>query len=82
MAKTRMVCPFSNKLCKECPQYRGRHYFLCFHANYRGYLGDSGKKHPHRAWQVESQPQFEIPLLLPPSPKWLAFNEFVERKRK
>lgn len=39
MAKTSMICPFSNKLCVECELYRGRHYFLCFSKKYRGYLG-------------------------------------------
>lgn len=82
MAKTKMLCPFSNELCQECPVYRGRHYFLCFHDKYRGHLGDPGKKHKPRVWQTEPQPKLEIPLSLPHSPKWLAFNEFVERKRK
>ena len=43
MAKTEMVCPFSNKVCEECALYRGRHYFLCFCEKYRGYL-DKPKK--------------------------------------
>ena len=38
MAKTSMLCPFSGKMCKECENYRGRHYFLCYVKNYRGYL--------------------------------------------
>jgi len=38
MAKINMVCPFSKKLCHECPIYRGRHYFLCFCEEYRGYI--------------------------------------------
>ena len=41
MAKTRMMCPFSNKLCEECALYRGRHYYLCFCKKYRGYLDES-----------------------------------------
>jgi hypothetical protein len=82
MAKTKMLCPFSNKPCQECPQYRGRHYFLCFYTKYRGYLGDSGEKIKPRSWQTEPNPTFEMPLSLPHNPKWLAFNEFVERKRK
>ena len=77
-----MLCPFSNKLCKECPVYRGRHYFLCFQAKYRGHLGDSGKIPKPRAWQTESQPKFDMPMSLPQNPKWLAFNDYVERKRK
>jgi hypothetical protein len=38
MAKEDMLCPFSGTLCRECPLYRGRHYYLCFSKKYRGYL--------------------------------------------
>jgi len=41
MAKIAMVCPFSQRLCDECPLYRGRHYYLCFCEKYRGYIGQS-----------------------------------------
>jgi hypothetical protein len=41
MAKIDMFCPFSYKLCAECPLYRGRHYYLCFCKKYRGYIGES-----------------------------------------
>jgi hypothetical protein len=44
MAKTKMLCPFSNKICEECPFYRGRHYLLCYYEKYRGHLENSGKK--------------------------------------
>ena len=40
MAKKPMICPFSKKLCRECSFYVGRHYYLCFSENYRGYLGN------------------------------------------
>jgi len=82
MAKTKMLCPFSNKPCQECPQYRGRHYYLCFHTKYRGYLEDSEKNFKPRSWQTESQPRLEIPSPLPPSPKWLAFNDYIKGKKK
>ncbi len=39
MAKQRMRCVFSEQLCRECPLFRGRHYYLCFTRTYRGYLG-------------------------------------------
>ena len=39
MAKDKVKCPFSNKLCKECALYRGRHMNLCYIPDYRGYLG-------------------------------------------
>ncbi len=41
MAKTNMLCPFTNRLCDECVLYRGRHYYLCFCKEYRGYIGES-----------------------------------------
>lgn len=28
MTRTRMICPFSHELCRDCPVYRGRHYYL------------------------------------------------------
>jgi len=43
MAKKRMLCPFSGELCKECPLYRGRHYYMCFCKDYRGYLDEPGE---------------------------------------
>jgi hypothetical protein len=42
MAKEEMLCPFSGKLCRECPLYRGRHYYLCFSKKYRGHLEKPG----------------------------------------
>ncbi|MFC2022556.1 hypothetical protein ACFLTL_00120 [Chloroflexota bacterium] len=45
MAKTGMMCPFSDKLCQDCAPYRARHYFLCYCKNYRGHLkGTADKK--------------------------------------
>jgi hypothetical protein len=44
MAKQRMICPFTNRLCEECALFRGRHYYLCFYREYRGYLGGPGKR--------------------------------------
>lgn len=90
MAKTKMICPFSGELCVECPQYRGRHYYLCFAKKYRGYLG--AKK--DNAIEVNPPPELKktheitdnfrlpIPPPLKPSPTWLAFNDYPERKDK
>ena len=39
MAKDKIKCPFSEKLCKECALYRGRHINLCNSRDYRGYRG-------------------------------------------
>ncbi|MFY9814187.1 MAG: hypothetical protein WBQ62_10505 [Dehalococcoidales bacterium] len=43
MAKDKVKCPFSNKLCQECALYRGRHMNLCYCRDYRGYLGVNRK---------------------------------------
>jgi len=90
MAKTKMICPFSGKLCKECPQYRGRHYYLCFAKKYRGYLGDTEdtatqeKRHlgPKDAHKVTDSYRLPIPPPLKPSPTWLVFSDFPERTNK
>lgn len=78
MAKSNMLCPFSEKLCFECPQYRGRHYYLCFNTNYRGYLGDqkNGKKQHAGLRGVKT---FTMPANLTPSPTWVAINTLAER---
>jgi hypothetical protein len=46
MAKTNMLCPFSNRLCSECPLYRGRHYYLSLCQKYRGHIGGPGDNKP------------------------------------
>jgi hypothetical protein len=46
MAKTNMLCPFSNRLCSECPLYRGRHYYLSLCRNYRGHIDRPGNNKP------------------------------------
>jgi hypothetical protein len=90
MAKTKMICPFSGELCIECPQYRGRHYYLCFAKEYRGYLEDKketdtqdihhlGSKDAHK---VTDSYRWPIPPSLKPSPTWLAFNDYPKRKDK
>ena len=68
MAKENMICPFSGKLCRECPIYRGRHYYLCFSKRYRGHIEkpgeDTGKTNPG-APKVEPVKQFGIPAQTP-----------------
>jgi len=59
MAKVKMMCPFSGVLCKDCPVYRGRHFYLCFCEKYRGSLPQAGKKPP--ASQKSSDGKFEMP---------------------
>ncbi len=81
MAKTKMICPFSKQMCRECPQYRGRHYYLCYKTNYGGHLGESTLDVELKSWSRANK-IFKVPGLLPPSPKWLILNEFAERKEK
>lgn len=76
MAKIRMICPFSNRLCEECALYRGRHYYLCFCQDYRGYLGNSGefaKEAPPFPPGAGSNGTFEIPSIISTS----AMDPFV-----
>ena len=43
MVKT-SSCPFTHGLCAQCALYRGRHYYLSFHNQDRGYT-DEPRKH-------------------------------------
>jgi hypothetical protein len=64
MAKIKMVCPFSNKMCDECALYRGRHYYLCFCTKYRGHIGKPGevtRANPPFLPVTNPHPKFEIP---------------------
>ena len=58
MAKTKMLCPFTNRPCSECAFYRGRHYYLSLCEHYRGYIGEpkSGNNHrrDNRAINIET----------------------------
>ena len=82
MAKTKMLCPFSKELCRECPQYRGRHYYLCFYTKYRGFLGDPKEKAEQKSSISRRDKKFEMPQKLPSSPTWLVLNDFAERAGK
>jgi hypothetical protein len=59
MAKITMKCPFSGVACKECPVYRGRHYYLCFCEKYRGSLPQTIKA-PAES-KKSSDGKFEMP---------------------
>jgi len=80
VAKKKMICPFSKGLCIECPQYRGRHYYLCFCTKYRGYLGEArdGDATGHKARREGLS--LEVSKVIPPSPTWLVLNDFAERR--
>jgi len=68
VAKTKMICPFSGDLCKNCPLYRGRHYYLCFNRKYRGCLYEPGEVSktvtPPTSGSNPNQ-KFEIPHINP-----------------
>jgi len=78
MAKFEMLCPFSEKLCFECPQYRGRHYYICFNTKYRGYLGDPINEKKQSA-SLRGVKTFKMPANLTHSPTWLTINSLQER---
>ena len=70
MAKTRMMCPFLGEPCKECPIYRGRHYYLCFCKKYRGYLCELGEVSDtitSPALGLSPNQKFEMPSIDPRS---------------
>jgi hypothetical protein len=70
MAKERMICPFSKRLCEECALYRGKHYYLCFCQKYRGHIGESGEdtqESPAPVPGVRANKGFEIPSTIPAS---------------
>ena len=58
MAKVNMMCPFSGMMCKDCPVYRGRHFYLCFCEKYRGCLPKAIKNLP---MSKRSNGKFEMP---------------------
>jgi hypothetical protein len=74
MAKARMICPFSGQVCKDCPVYRGRHYYLCFCQKYRGCLPEAIKDLPMS--KKSSNGKFEMPSL-PTIKKDPYFNEML-----
>ncbi|MBW1996742.1 MAG: hypothetical protein JRJ29_02125 [Deltaproteobacteria bacterium] len=82
MAKTKMICPFSKELCRECPQYRGRHYYLCFCTKYRGYLGDKEEQGEKKSGTSRINKKFGFPPLPKPSSTWLVLNDFAEGREK
>ncbi len=64
MAKGKMICTFSDRLCEECALYRGRHYYLRFCKKYRGYLDESRDEHRikyHTHPRISSNGQFQMP---------------------
>jgi hypothetical protein len=72
MAKTNMLCPFSNKLCSECPLYRGRHYYLSLCQKYRGHINQPGNNKPdnnHRPVDFQTMWKLVQPWAEGPQPE-------------
>ena len=82
MAKTKMLCPFTKELCRDCAQYGGRHYYLCYCSKYRGFIEDPEDRTERESRRREAKEEFDFPAQLPQSSTWLVLNEFAERKGK
>jgi len=80
MAKVKMVCPFSGKMCIECGIFRGRHAGFCYVSTYRGNTLEEGQviKKPER--KVGADTKFDLPEI-PYSPKRLANLEDCTERR-
>ncbi len=77
VAKTTMLCPFSNRLCKECAVYRGRHYYLCFCRQYRGSLRRPDESAPGKPASIPRADEgFSLPSQIPPG----AIDPFVTER--
>jgi hypothetical protein len=66
LAKKEMICPFLGQPCKNCAIYIGRHYYLCYCANYRGYLGGkrrTKKGSGHRTFGAKKKKDVRLPIV-------------------
>lgn len=63
MAKREMVCPFSDKACKNCSLYIGRHYLLCDNSNYRGHVKNGNNKGKSKYTKSYLKNDFSVPKL-------------------
>ncbi len=78
MAKTDMLCPFTQRLCTECALYRGRHFYLGTCQRYRGYIGKpkantkSGTRH-HSG---------DLPIVRNWLPPWVGSGSQAETAQK
>ncbi len=78
MAKISMVCPFSNRMCRDCGAYRGSHYYLCFKKEYRGCLtGNNGKNSKEKSVYGVKDFNVDVPEEIRSSKKILADVEVM-----
>ena len=64
MAKNEMVCPFSDRACKNCSLYIGRHYLLCYKSQYRGYMKNTREDYGNRVTGPYAKEDFSVPELV------------------
>ena len=79
MAKAKMVCPFSGKMCVQCGIFRGRHAGFCYVTTYRGNIQEGQVLKKPEAKQ-SGDPKFEFPEL-PFDPNRLANLEDCTERR-
>jgi hypothetical protein len=79
MAKAKMVCPFSGKMCIQCGIFRGRHAGFCYVTSYRGYTPEGQVlKKPEKT--AGSDTKFDLPEI-PFDPNRLAnLEDCMERR--
>ncbi len=79
MAKTKMICPFSGKICIQCGIFRGRHAGFCYVTTYRGYSPEGQVlKKPEK--KRNGGTKFDLPEI-PFDPNRLAdLEECLERR--
>ncbi len=56
MAKHKILCPISRTACTECAIYRGRHFYLCYSAAYKGSSFD-----PERIKELKKSEEKNVP---------------------
>ncbi|MGD0232997.1 MAG: hypothetical protein ABSC55_00500 [Syntrophorhabdales bacterium] len=79
MAKAKMVCPFSGKLCIQCGIFRGRHAGFCYVTTYRGHMQE-GQVLKKPETTRNSDTKFDLPEI-PFDPNRLAnLEDCMERR--
>ncbi|RLA80335.1 MAG: hypothetical protein DRG33_02535 [Deltaproteobacteria bacterium] len=77
MARPKVICPFMGKPCKECAEYRGRHYYLCFWKGYREHVEGIKVEKKSEGWE-EAVREVNLPEDL----RCLTLEGFAEMERR